>query len=176
MTVRGDLADATLNLAQGIDPLNPRLLALASLSVAGWIRDTLITTAGHVGSIIAGGMERSDIFAGLSLAALPDDTGDFLSQCRIKSFTVKGIKQDGAYVESFIDSNVAAWQILKASVREVRTDNTPDGGTTFGIVAFDIGLLTWQQAPSRFRWPERRPGDWPDAVFTDDFLVGEVSA
>ena len=78
----------------------------------------------------------------------------------------------GAYVDSFIDSRVAAWSVGKVAVREVKTDNTGYGGQPFGFAACDIGLLTWQQGQARCLWRDGAcvspPGD------TDDFVVENV--
>jgi len=166
ISAKGDLDGAAITLTQGVDP---DVRALAKLKVVGWIRDSVVACSGHVGSVAVGGMDGSTFFAGVAGAELPDEAADFAGDCVVKKFAVNGIKAGKLFVDSFIDSGVAAWQIVKASVREVVTDN---GGETFGFAATDIGSLTWRQGAERFRWPEKKPEDWPDD--TVDFVALEV--
>jgi cyclophilin family peptidyl-prolyl cis-trans isomerase len=118
-TVRGDFeADVTITGDT----------ALTSLSVAGLLRDSTIRTNGNVAVATVGGIESSNLFAGLD--ELPDDLGDFDQSRTIQSFTVKGIK--GYTGSLFVDSNVAAQTIGSIKVLAV---NPASGTDPFGFVA-----------------------------------------
>ena len=166
MSVKRNLDGATINLTQAVDP---KLKALAKLAVTGWTRDTAITSAGHVAKFQTGGMDGSCLLLGVTGMDLPDDAADFKAQTLLKSFTVKGIKDGKLYQDSFIDSDVAAWCITKASLREVVTDNA---GDPFGFAWCELKSLKWQDGSEKFKWPEKKPTDWPDD--TGDFTVLEV--
>ena len=167
MTVKGNLESATIDLTQAVDP---KLKALSKLIVKGWTRDTAITTAGHVAKFQTGGMDGSCLLLGVTGMELPDEAADFNAQTLLKSFTVKGIKNGKVYGDSFIDSDVAAWCITKASLREVVTDNT---GDPFGFAWCELKSLKWQDGRDKFKWPEKKPTDWPDDA--GDFVVTELS-
>jgi len=166
MLVSGDVDGAQIDITEAPDD---GVLALKKLTVKGWIVSSFFTVAGHVGAFTAGGMDGSDFFAGVAGAVLPEDAFDFNDECVLRKFTVKGIKAGRAYIDSFINSNIAAWNIVKGSLREVQTDNAAAGHLPFGIAAVDIGSLTWRDGADRFRWPERTPDDWPDD--TEDFVL-----
>ena len=166
MSVKRNLDGATIDLTQAV---GPKLKALAKLIVTGWTRDTAITSAGHVAKFQTGGMDSSCLMLGLAGTELPDEAADFTDEPLLNSFTVKGIKVAKAYVDSFIDSDVAAWCIAKAAVREVVTDNA---GDAFGFAGCELLSITWPEGGEKFKWPEKNPTDWPDD--TGDFTVVEV--
>jgi len=64
---------------------------------------------------------------------------------------------------------VAAWSITKASLREVVTDNA---GDPFGLAWCELKSLKWTDGRDKFKWPEKKPTDWPDD--TGDFVATEV--
>jgi len=166
MSVKRNLDGATIDLAQAVDP---KLKALSKLIVTGWTRDTAITTAGHVAKFQTGGMDGSCLLLGVTGMELPDEAADFAGEALLKSFTVKGIKDGKVYEDSFIDSDVAAWSITKASIREVVTDNA---GDPFGFAWCELKSLKWQDGRDKFKWPEKKPTDWPED--TGDFTPLEV--
>jgi len=167
MSVKRNLDGATVNLTQAVDA---KLKALGKLVVKGWTRDAAIASAGHVAKFQTGGMDGSTLFLGVTGTELPDEAGDFTGgETLLKSFTVKGIKEGKTYLDSFIDSDVAAWSIVKASVREVATDNASD---PFGFAWCELKSLTWKQGGDKFKWPEKKPTDWPDD--TGDFVANKV--
>jgi len=114
-------------------------------------------------------MDSSCLMLGLAGTELPDEAADFTDEPLLNSFTVKGIRVAKAYVDSFIDSDVAAWCIAKAAVREVVTDNA---GDAFGFAGCELPSITWPEGGEKFTWPEKNPTDWPDD--TGDFVVVEV--
>jgi len=173
MVVKGDLAGAWITVVEAVDPADARVRAIGSLKVAGWIVNSRIWSLGHVGSVAAAGMAFSELFLGLVdfNAGLPGAESDFRPDlCVLTSLTIAGIKGDGgAYVDSFVDSAVAARQIARASVREVATDN---GGEPFGFAAVGIGSLTWRQGNEKWQW---RDGAWlAPPPLLEDFVVQEV--
>ena len=164
MSVKRNLDGAAIHLTQTVDP---RLKALAKLAVTGWTRNTAVTAAGHVAKFQTGGMDGSTLFLGVVGTELPDEAGDFIGgETLLKSFTVKGIKDGKTYLDSFLDSDVAAWCITKATLREVVTDNT---GDPFGFAWCELKSLTWRQGGDKFKWPEKKPTDWPDG--TGDLVI-----
>jgi len=156
LAVGGNLDGAAIDLTLAAAP---KLWALAKLKVTGWIRNTVLTSTGHLGTLTAGGLDGTTILADVPGGDLPDDAGDFASQCRLKSLNVKGIKAGKVYVDSFIDSRVAAWTLGKARIREVDTTNL---GETFGLAFCEFGSIKWKQEGARYRWPapwSAAPGD-----------------
>jgi len=115
-------------------------------------------------------MDGSCLLLGVTGMELPDEAADFTGQVLLKSFTVKGIKDGKVYEDSFIDSDVVAWCITKASLREVVTDNA---GDAFGFAWCELKSLKWQDGGNKFKWPERKPADWPDD--TEDFVAAELT-
>jgi hypothetical protein len=101
--------------------------ALGSISVAGAIRNATIKTNGNIGAVNVGGMEHSNIFAGVS--GRPNTLADFAEPHSIGSFTVHAI---AGVANQFVDSQVAAAKISKIVVRGVEPD---DSGTKFGFIA-----------------------------------------
>ncbi len=166
MTVRGDLDGATLTLTQAVQD---RVYALGRLYVGGWMRDAAVDVAGNIATVYVRGIEGSRLFAGVGGEVLPTAPGDFGAQATIRSFTQAGIRENGVYIASFVDSDVAAWNIRRCSLRQVEMDN---GGEAFGVAASDIGVLTWRQDGTTHRYPPRRPTDWP--ADPGDLSVTEV--
>jgi hypothetical protein len=94
--------------------------------------------------VTAGGIENSNLMLGVSGTTLPASASDFQSNHagRFTSVTIKGFKDASkAPIVSFINSNIAAWQIKSISIAYVEGDN---GGTAFGIAAHSIGKLTYK--------------------------------
>ena len=159
---------ASLDLTQ---QAAPKVKALGTLTVTGWMRNTVITSAGHLGTITAGGMDGATVRAGVLAMmgpAMPSQSGDFPAQCVLEALAIKGMKQGGVSVPSFVNSSVAAWRIARAAVRSVATDNAANGGASFGLSADQFDALTWLQGPQLYRWPAH----W--AVDPGDFAVLDV--
>jgi len=155
----GSLRGATWNLAGNLS-------ALASLAVKGWVEDTDILVNGPVGKVAFGGMSGSSLLVGVIGTSLPDDAADFSPTHRIlSSFTLTGIYNAARVLQtSFIDSDVAAWTLGKAAVKQVETRN---GGTAFGFAAQTFGSLACQQGATKYTWPLLWPVDTGDFVVRD---------
>jgi hypothetical protein len=122
---------------------NLKVLALGTLVAKSRITDSRIISDGNVGTINAGMMINSLCFAGIKsgvtwLPSYPDDINNVLAS--IKSITVKGIRGEP---NSFINSNIAAANILSATLNYPQSNN---GGTSFGVSAGSIKLLKIRNA------------------------------
>ena len=101
-----------------------KVLALGNLTTKGWIESSQILSTGNIGTVTAGVMFDSNCFAGVAegITGLPAaETASFPEKATIKSIAIKGIK--GEAVPYFINSNIAAAQILSASLVYPENDN-----------------------------------------------------
>jgi cyclophilin family peptidyl-prolyl cis-trans isomerase len=97
-----------------------------SFHVTGFVKDSTITTNGPIASVIVGGMDHANIFAGVT--ARPTTIDEIKSAADIRSFRVSGVGNENA----FIDSDVVA----RAFNRIVLLGVDGQSGTDdFGIVA-----------------------------------------
>jgi len=106
------------------------------------IADSQIISDGDIGTVNAGTMINSVCFAGIKddVNGLPNLPDDINVSASIKSVTVKGIKGE---LNSFINSNVAAANILSATFNYPRTDNND---VPFGVSAGFIKSLKIKNA------------------------------
>ncbi|MGD1042236.1 MAG: choice-of-anchor D domain-containing protein [Sedimentisphaerales bacterium] len=134
-----NIASAKLTLAQAPDA---KVLALGALTAKSHITDSNIISGGNIGTINAGAMINSLCFAGIKdgVTGLPDPAVDINVAASIKSITVKGIKGEP---NSFINSNIAAANILGATLNYPRNDNN---GVPFGVSADFIKSLKIKNA------------------------------
>jgi hypothetical protein len=161
--ILGSLRGATWDLAGNVS-------ALASLTVSRWVEDTHIFANGPVGKVAFGGMHSASLFVGVIGTSLPDDVGDFSPTHRVlSSLTIVGIYQAGVLQDSLIDSDIAAWAIGKAAIKQVQTDNTAHASRPFGFAAQTFSSLAWQQGASKYAWPLLWPAD------TDDFVIRDLT-
>lgn len=133
--VGGDVSGASLDLMT-VPQEGP---SLTSLTVGGWITASTIKTARDIGSVTTGGMDNSSIYAGVSSLALPTSASDFdtANPCSIEKILVKGMKDGGgAWLDSYINSSMAAWNIGAATLANMLQTNT---GAEFGITAHSLG-------------------------------------
>ncbi len=166
-TIKGvsalNITSATLNLDQ--EP-NLKVLALGGLTVKNHITNSQIISDGNIGTINAGAMINSVCFAGIKdgVTGLPDPSVDINVSASIKSITVKGVKKDP---NSFINSNIAAANILSATLNYPQSDN---GGTPFGVSADYIKSLKIKNASGKTITLKNRslPADNNDF---DDFKI-----
>ncbi|MBN1391198.1 MAG: hypothetical protein JW947_00165 [Sedimentisphaerales bacterium] len=169
--ISGDLFDVDLFLTQKPDK---KISALGSLTVKGWIDSCQILSQGKIGSITAAAVADSSFFAGVNdtndlngdgVLDLPDPAADinYTDPAEIKSFKVNGIKGETYCV---INSNIAAAQVLSASLAYPKYDN---GGVVFGIAADYIKILKIKDVN---RIPPLRKLDDPTQNYKkDDFEV-----
>jgi N-acetylneuraminic acid mutarotase len=136
-----NITSATLTLDQ--EP-NAKVLALGTLTVKQDINDSRIIADGNVGKISTGAMINSVCFAGIKDSftglGLPDPAADINVAASIKSITVKGLKGEP---NSFINSDIAAANILSASIAYPQTLNS---GISFGLSADFIKLVKIKNA------------------------------
>ncbi len=130
-----------------------RRLALNSITAREWMTCTRILSAWNIGDVTAGGIVDSSIFAGVlttrdlnsdGVLDLPDSATDLdltaEGRARIRNVRVNGMRgADQRYVDSFINTNLAAADLGAVLVSYVRTDN---GGVPFGIAADTIQRFT----------------------------------
>ncbi len=151
--IKGGMSSATLILigAQGTD--------LGSLTVGGTVSSSQIRAAGSIGTVTAGSLSGSLLFAGVigSVTALPDATSDFISPASISRLTVRG---------SFAASDVAANSLGKIVIHSIASGN---GGTPFGLATRSLSSI--QSPPDK--WTSRLS---PTLLKTDgDFIVRLLS-
>lgn len=153
VTVKGDLA-ADLNVG-----------TLSKLSVGGMMNGSILRATGDVGSIRAGAVRDSKIFAGVagSVSTLPDSADDFIADATIKSFSVK-LKTPG----SFSDTVIASKHLGKLSLGSVATNN---GGTPFGIAADDLASVSAVAGGGGAKFSVRNLSDPADSQTQDDFVL-----
>jgi len=135
--ISGDLYDVNLILSQ--QP-NVKIMALGKLTVNGWIDSSQILSQGNIGTVTAGAMTDSNCFAGVAedINGLPvAEANSFDNTATIKSIMIKGIK--GESTPFFVNSNIAAVNILNASIVYPQSDNS---GVPFGLSADNIKKLT----------------------------------
>ena len=152
MTVRGDL---------GADLV---VTELARLTVGGTMTGSDLRASGNVGTVRAGAMRDSRVFAGVrdGVTTMPDSADDFATAASIKGVTVSG-RTPGA----FSDTMIAAAQIGRVSLGAVATDN---GGAPFGVVADRIASIS-ATGGSAGRFSARNLDDPGQSVTEGDFRL-----
>ena len=138
-----DLDTFNLKLNQNPDAA-VKVLSLGTLTVKGYFSGSNIKSAGHIGMITAGIMTDSNCFAGVTegITGLPvAEAASFDNTSAIKSIAIKGIR--GAYAPFFINSNIAAKNILSASIVCPQSNNS---GVPFGLAADYIKKLIIKKA------------------------------
>jgi N-acetylneuraminic acid mutarotase len=129
-----NITSATLALDQAP---NAKVPALGALTAKSHITDSQIISGGNIGTINAGAMINSLCFAGIKdgVTGLPDPAVDINVAASIKNITVKGIKGE---LNSFINSNIAAANVLGATLNYPKNDNND---VPFGVSADSIKSL-----------------------------------
>jgi hypothetical protein len=137
--------DFYLTLSQKPDA---KILALGKMTVKEDFDWSQIISSGNIGTITAGVMWYSNIFAGVSDTSIKDeniddvldlptaDAANFNETATIKSIAIKGVKDDSP--PYFVNSNVAATNVLSISIAYPQNGN---GGEPFGITADYIKSL-----------------------------------
>jgi hypothetical protein len=164
--VCGSLVGADVTLTQGAAP-ESRAAALGYMCVRKWIDTSSLKSAGTIGSIAAGAIRDSDVFVGVSQtqdvgkngrADLPDPDADFDALAAIKGLTIYGLPGE---TYAMIDSNIAAADLGRVSIRSVKGDNS---GKTFGLAGKHLGTLRCAGALTT-------PASWPNLPSLGDFAV-----
>jgi hypothetical protein len=176
LNVTHDLNSATLTLQK---PASSTQMDLASLNVGGWIRHSRVLSAGRVGTVIAGGMDTSDLYAGYigsptAVTGLPTpaqfgNTTLFDHLGGIQLVQVRGIRSGAGYANSFIASNIAGWNIGSANLAYAALDTSAQA-VSFGTTAHSLGTYTYHDATPAHtvNWTSRSGGT-PRAV--DNLIV-----
>jgi len=134
INVRGTISNSTLNLTT---PLTPLGKSLASMNVGGAIASTTINAGGNVGTINAGRMSDSFVYAGLVASPsgpFPSVTTDFRNTATILAVNLKRSAS-----ASFSNSVIAGYNIISANLGSVSQSN---GGNPFGLAAHDVKTVT----------------------------------
>jgi hypothetical protein len=126
--------------------------SIGTVKIKGWVEDCQISSDADIASFAAGGISGSTLFAGVGTTRddngdgvfdLPIGLADFDAASTIKKFTIKGIKDEGAYVASFINSNIAARYLGNIKLCFAQLDN---GGEPFGFAADFIKKISYKDA------------------------------
>jgi hypothetical protein len=124
LSVKGDFA-VDLNVGE-----------LGKLTVSGAMTGSDVRATGNIGTVRAGSMRDSRVFAGVrsAVTTLPDSADDFAAPATIRSVTVSG-----RTAGSFSNTLIAASEIGRASLGAVATANN---GTPFGVAADRIASVS----------------------------------
>ncbi len=132
--------------------------SIGSLTAAGWIRGSEIHASGSIGSITAAGMDTSDVYAGYigqagDVTGLPAtlDPAKFSQTASIGSVQVKGVSSGSGFADSFINSNIAAWNIGSVKLAYATLDSDPDA-VQFGTEAHNLGAYSYKDATHASTW------------------------
>ncbi|MCX5672151.1 MAG: hypothetical protein NTU94_12610 [Planctomycetota bacterium] len=143
--VGDSVVGAALTLTQAATPKS-LAMALGYMSVRRWIDASSMESAGTIGSLTAGAIRDSDVFAGVGQtrdsdgdgrADMPDPDIDFdvLALAAIKAVTINGIRGEEFAVAR---SNIAAANLGRIAIGQVDGDN---GGKRFGVTGKHLGAL-----------------------------------
>jgi RHS repeat-associated protein len=191
VNVLGSLSDAHFTLRQ---PVDARRQALGMLSVGGWMDASRITSVGTIGSVRAGGMRDSTVFAGVQnmrdeqgIGGIGDGVWDLpqvadlaapiagplpgsMLRAGITSLRVGGMRENGSFVRSFINSNIAAGSLGRISLGYAQFDNTevPFGLTTGTPATFS---LTCRDAAIAYNYMWKKSDGANLPVWFDDLLL-----
>ena len=115
-----------------------KAVGLNSLSSTGAITNSLIRSAANIGTVTAGSISGSSIYAGVSATTggfLPTAVGDFASTSSIRGVTVR----NRGTTPGFANSDVAASALGRMNLGLVQVDNA---GVPFGLAADTIQSLS----------------------------------
>jgi hypothetical protein len=137
-------------------------VALGTLTVAGWLDGSTISSAGALGTLTVGGLRSSTITAG-DLGETP------ATQMALGSLTVKGIAGETDLV---LGSSISAWSLGRVTLRDV---NPANGGTVFGVKGHTLASYTRYGGKVVAKKATKLTGPLEDAVEDDtDFSVAVV--
>jgi hypothetical protein len=131
------MTNSTLTLEDPFVPLAP---VLGSLAVKGAVTGSRIAAAGNIGSIKAGSLVDSEVYAGVTGdGRFPSLAADFANEAFIAKLSLKA----PLGTASFDNSVVAANNMGRISLGLIDTDN---GGVPFGVAADAIASLVGSNA------------------------------
>ena len=126
-------ANITLNRAAAA-----RVTGLGRLTSGGAITNALIQSSADIGTVTAGAINGSSIYAGVVAndgGFLPTGLGNFTSASTIRGVTVRNT----GTTAGFVNSDIAAAVLGRMSLGVIQTDNA---GVPFGLAATAIASLT----------------------------------
>ncbi len=125
LTVKGNVQGGEWNIIGNIGKVN----------VTGVMEDVKMRATGNVTSLSTGALHHSTVFAGVKdeTEELPASLNDFEVAVEIKALAIKGIS--GSTEPSFVDSRIAARNLGKVSLKDMKSDNK---GIPFGFAADKI--------------------------------------
>jgi len=158
----GGMEDATINLDHDPTSSVPGLLR----AELGILNDSNIFSSGDLGRIRLGGMSGSNLFAGvigwLDGDGLPDPytqvdapiaLGGTGQHATIQTVNVRAGRAAGWYVDSFANSNIAAFDV---GLVRIRNTGAADTGVPFGISAWQATRIIYTDRDRTRNWT------WPD--------------
>jgi peptidyl-prolyl cis-trans isomerase A (cyclophilin A) len=116
-------------------PVAAGVFALRTLVSAGAVNNSTIKSSGNVGSIVAGSMTNSTIFAGVTGNSLPTNAADFSSQATINSLALTHPVNGAA----FVNSKVASYVLGRVALGPMQLYNN---GNPFGVAAGFVRSLS----------------------------------
>jgi len=171
LRVAGGMRGATVRIDHSPASASP---ALDSASL-GVMDDSSIFSTGNMRNLTIDGMVDSNVFAGVinwvEADGMPDpytqiDTpaamGGAGGNARIERTTIRGALADGWYVDNFVNSTVAAYDVGAVVLRNAGMDN---GGLPFGVSAWRAGKVSYFDRNRSLNW------SWPNtsgAVLASD--------
>ena len=155
LKVRGDVTNMTFVLSQDVDPAG-KVFALNKMTVGGWISHSQVSSSGSINSVKAGGMEGSSFYGGYKgppegVSGLPSvgDPTQFDVMACVRSIAIGGMRVGRVLVDSFINSNIAAVTIGKASLSMVKTSNN---NLPFGLSGLGFTKVTYLSTTGKHAW------------------------
>jgi len=128
---------------------------VGSIAIGGFLRNATIQTAGDIGAVKLGGINKSNVFAGVT--ERPTSLAAFSDPHKISSFTLTGIR--GVTAPLFVDSQVAAQTLGTIKVKNVATTVAGGAGAS-GFVADVIASYSRPGVPTKTKLTQ----DYDDAV------------
>ena len=131
----GSITNAAISLTQAP---TPGVTNANSIRSAGAISGTSVRSNGSIGTVTAGAITTSSIFAGVTepdgAVTLPDSADDFVPGVSIRAVNVRN-----RTAPSFVASYVAAASLGKLNLGMANTNNA---GVPFGVAALDIASFS----------------------------------
>ncbi|MBN2378108.1 MAG: hypothetical protein JXD22_17045 [Sedimentisphaerales bacterium] len=144
ISVKGNYIDGSITLTQSS---NPQTTVMSKLSVTGTMDNIDVRSQANLGSVTAGRILNSNLFAGVDNAVtqLPTSATDFSAGVAIKSVTLKGIAGQAIWLQN---SNIAASELGKVAAGFAQTDNS---GVQFGIATQQFKSIAYKDATNNLK-------------------------
>ena len=160
------LDTVTLNLSQTVAP---KVYALGSLTVSGWMTDSRVLASGNIGPVSLAAVTGPDLLAAVvpQPHGIVDPTTAFLGQPHafIKSVLVTGKVVDGGG-HSLIDTNFAAYSLGAFNLANAKTNAPPP---TWGLAGHSLASFKYHAPGLTYTWQPTL--DPVPVVPAGDFIV-----